>query len=248
MGAGAVYGVSLKLKQKILAIGAHLIEENVKDVDLVGGKVQSKKDPSKNITLKRLARTAYGMPAMLPQGIDHGLWAIYVYYNGLVAPDERKVANLALTYSYQTHGVVGELDAETGKFKILKYVIVDDAGRIINPLIVDGQVHGAAIHGIAAALFEEFKYNAEGQLEPSTFVDYLAPYSVDIPPLKVDHLEIPSPFAPLGAKGVGEGGGTAHVAVINAINDALRSYNSILRKSIAPPESIFELTSGYFKG
>jgi CO/xanthine dehydrogenase Mo-binding subunit len=247
MGGGAVYGASLKLKQKILLIGAHLLEEDAKDVELIDGKVQSKTDPSKNITLKRLARIAYGMPAMMPTGIDQGLWAIHVYYNGLIAPDERKVANLALTYSYQSHGLVGELDKETGKFKILRYVIADDAGRMINPLIVEGQVHGAANHGIAAALFEEFKYNNEGQLEASTFVDYLAPYSVDVPLIDVHHFEIPSPFAPLGAKGVGEGGGTAHVAVINAVNDALRIYDRALSKSIAPPEAVFNLISNSSK-
>jgi CO/xanthine dehydrogenase Mo-binding subunit len=243
MGGGAVLGASLKLKQKVLQIGAHLLGEDARDVELVNGSVQSLHNPSKNITLKRLARTAYGMPALMPPGVDQGLWAIHVYYNGLNAPDERKVGNLALTYSYQSHAVVGELDSETGKFKILKYVIIDDAGRIINPLVVEGQVHGAANHGIAAALFEEFKYNQDGQLESSTFVDYLAPASVDIPTLELGHLEIPSPFAPLGAKGVGEGGGTAHAAVINAVNDALATYDVVIRKSIATPEAVFDLIS-----
>ena len=247
MGGGSVYGASLKLREKVLLIGAHLLGENVNNVELIGGNVQSKSDPSKTITLKRLARTAYGMPALMPPGMDQGLWTIHVYYNGLIAPDERKIANLALTYSYQSHGVVGELDRETGKFKILKYVIVDDAGRIINPLVVEGQIHGAANHGIAAALFEEFKYSVDGQLEASTFVDYLAPASVDVPSLEVSHIEIPSPFAPLGAKGVGEGGGTAHVAVINAVNDALNTYNTVLKKSIAPPEAVLKLIVGSSK-
>ncbi len=247
MGGGSVYGASLKLREKVLLIGAHLLGENVNNVELIGGNVQSKSDPSKTITLKRLARTAYGMPALMPTGMDQGLLTIHVYYNGLIAPDERKIANLALTYSYQSHGVVGELDRETGKFKILKYVIVDDAGRIINPLVVEGQIHGAANHGIAAALFEEFKYSVDGQLEASTFVDYLAPASVDVPSLEVSHIEIPSPFAPLGAKGVGEGGGTAHVAVINAVNDALNTYNIVLKKSIAPPEAVLKLIVGSSK-
>ncbi|MGI0083986.1 MAG: xanthine dehydrogenase family protein molybdopterin-binding subunit, partial [Nitrososphaerales archaeon] len=175
MGGGAVYGASLKLKQKVLQIGAHLLGEALSEVELAGGSVQSKKEPSRNISIKRLARTAYGMPALLPHGIEAGLWTINVYYNGLESPDEKKIANLALTYSYQTHGVVGELDPETGKFRILRYLIVDDAGRMINPLVVDGQVHGAALHGIAAALYEDYKYSEDGQLEASTFIDYLAP-------------------------------------------------------------------------
>ena len=241
MGGGAVYGAALKLKQKVLQIGAHLLGEDLAGVELVNGNVQSRKDPSKNISIKRLARTSYGMPAMLPHGMDAGLWTINVYYNGLEAPDERKIGNLALTYSYQTHGVVGELDPATGKFKILRYVIVDDAGRMLNPLVVDGQVHGATLHGIAAALYEDYKYSDDGQLESSTFVDYLAPAAVDVPSFEVHHLEIPSPFAPLGAKGVGEGGGTAHVAVINAVNDALNSFNIMLEKSIAYPEEVYFL-------
>ncbi len=241
MGGGAVNLAALKLRDKVLKIGAHLLEEHLESVELVNGTVQSKLDPAKNITLKRLARTAYGMPAMLPPGVEGGLWSLEVYYNGLEAPDEKKIGNLALTYSYQTHGVVGELDPETGKFKILKYAIADDAGKIINPLVVDGQVHGAAIHGIAAALFEEYKYTDDGQLESSTFIDYLAPVAVDVPDLELHHFEIPSPFAPLGAKGMGEGGGTAHVAVINAINDALSSFDVQLTRSIAPPEEVYNL-------
>ena len=238
MGGGAVLGAAEKLRDKVLLIGAHLLKEEGSNVFLSEGNIVSKLDPKKNISLKRLARTAYGMPAMMPSGIEQGLWTIYVYYNGLTSPDEKNVANLALTYSYQSHGVVGEVDRETGKFKILKYVIVDDAGRLINPLVVDGQVHGAANHGIAAAMFEEFKYNSEGQLESSSFIDYLAPSAADIPSMQVHHLEIPSPFSPLGAKGVGEGGGTAHVAVINAICDAL---GKDVRKSIATPEELLNL-------
>jgi 2-furoyl-CoA dehydrogenase large subunit len=243
MGSGAVLGASMKLKKKVFEIGSHLLQVEIEQLEIVGGNVQSKEDPSKTITIKRIARTAYGMPAMLPKGMEAGLWAIHVYYNGLEAPDQRKIANLALTYSYQSHGVVCELDKETGKFKILKYVIVDDAGRLINPLVVEGQVHGAAIHGIAAALYEDYKYASDGQLEASTFVDYLAPTAVDVPNLEVSHFEIPSPFSPLGAKGVGEGGGTAHVAMMNAINDALQLFGRNIAKSIAYPEDIRDIVN-----
>lgn len=244
MGAGAAYGAAIKLRDKVLRIGAHLVGEDIGSMEIAEGNVRSVKDPMKSISLRRLARTAYGMPAMLPPGMEAGLWTVNVYYNGLKEPDKNKVGNLALTYSYQTHGVVGELDAETGKFKVLKYVIADDAGRIINPLVVEGQIHGAAVHGIAAALYEEFKYNDEGQLESSSFIDYLAPTSVDVPGMDVLHLEIPSPFSPVGAKGVGEGGGTAHVAVMNAINDALHPFHGVLTRSIAPPESVYRLVRG----
>jgi 2-furoyl-CoA dehydrogenase large subunit len=241
MGAGAVYGAAVKLRDKVLRIGAHLVGEEIGNMEIAEGSVRSVKDPAKSISLRRLARTAYGMPAMLPPGTEAGLWTVNVYYNGLKEPDQNKFGNLALTYSYQTHGVVGELDAETGKFKIIRYVIADDAGKIINPLIVEGQVHGAAVHGIAAALYEEYRYNSEGQLESSSFIDYLAPTAVDLPDLEVHHLEIPSPFSPVGAKGVGEGGGAAHVAVANAVNDAIAPFQGILGKSIATPEMVYNL-------
>jgi 2-furoyl-CoA dehydrogenase large subunit len=241
MGVGAIYGAAEKLKAKILRIASHLLNEDISSLSFSKGNVVSIKDSSKSISLKRLSRIAYGMPSMLPKDVEPGLVVVHFYYNGLVEPDERKIANLALTYSYQTHGVVGELDPETGKFKILRYVIVDDAGRVINPLVVEGQVHGAAVHGIAAALFEEFKYDKEGQLLSSTFIDYLSPHSVDLPDFEVHHLEIPSPFSPLGAKGVGEGGGTAHIAVINAINDALSPFGVTIERSIATPEEVYQL-------
>jgi len=110
-------------------------------------------------------------------------------------------------------------------------------------LVVEGQVHGAALHGLAAALFEEFRYSSKGQLESSTFVDYLAPTAMDVPTFEVLHLEIPSPFSPVGAKGVGEGGGTAHAAVINAVNDALGAFGARLERSIATPEEVRSLIS-----
>ena len=88
------------------------------------------------------------------------------------------------------------------------------------------------------------KYNDEGQLESSTFIDYLAPSAVDVPGMEVHHFEIPSPFAPLGAKGMGEGGGTAHVAVINAVNDAISYFGANLEKSIAPPEAVYDIVKG----
>lgn len=244
LGVGAIYGAALKLKQKLLLLAAHLLQEPVERLEFRNGAVQVKEQPDRNLTIKRLARTAYGMPPLLPPGMEPGLWAINVYRPSFQAPDQNNIANLALTYSYQTHGVLVEVDAETGKTKILKYVIVDDAGTLINPLVVEGQVHGAALHGIAAALFEEYRYGVDGQLLTSTLVDYLTPFAVDVPDLEVHHLEIPSPFSVLGAKGVGEGGGTAHVAVINAVEDALQPLRVKLEKSIVTPEDVFEIISG----
>jgi CO/xanthine dehydrogenase Mo-binding subunit len=146
-----------------------------------------------------------------------------------------------LTYSYQSHAAVIELDRETGKFEVLQYAIVDDCGRQINPLIVEGQVHGAAAHGIGAAMYESFVYDGDGQLQSSTLVDYLVPTALDIPHLVTESMETPSLFAPKGIKGVGEGGGTPLAAIANAVEDALRPLGVEVTDSHQNPQEVYRL-------
>ena len=117
---------------------------------------------------------------------------------------------------------------------MLRYVIVDDCGTQINPMMVEGQVHGAAAHGIGAAMFENFEYDENGQLQSNTFVDYLIPSAVDMPHMITGHLEHPSLFAPKGIRGVGEGGGTPLGAISNAVEDALTPFG--LQIPRFPPE------------
>ena len=132
----------------------------------------------------------------------------HVYRPPFEIPDtETKTGNLTLTYASQTHACVLEIDEETGQVTILDYAVVDDCGRVINPQIVAGQVHGATAHGIGAALWETFEYDEDGQLLQSSFYDYHAVTSLDVPHIKTTHIESPSPFTPNGAKGMGEGGG-----------------------------------------
>ena len=131
------------------------------------------------------------------------LEARHAHQNPLAQPvdGERRVRS-QLVFSNGAHCCLVEIDRRTGLVKILKYVVVHDCGRELNPLIVEGMVHGATAHGIGAALLEEFRYDAQGQLLTSTFMDYLKPTSVDVPLIEVDRLEHPSPVTPLGAKGV----------------------------------------------
>jgi 2-furoyl-CoA dehydrogenase large subunit len=114
-----------------------------------------------------------------------------------------------------------ELDEETGAATILDYAVADDCGRVINPQIVSGQLHGATAHGIGAALWEAFEYDEDGQLLQSSFYDYHAVTSLDVPHIKTAHIESPSPFTPNGAKGMGEGGGAPLHAICSALQDAL---------------------------
>jgi len=127
-----------------------------------------------------------------------------------------------------------------GGITLRKYVVVHDCGRELNPLIVEGMVHGSTVHGIGAALLEEFRYDEAGQLLTSTFMDYLKPTAADVPTIEVDRLEHPSPVTPLGAKGVGEGGSIpGPAAVANAVEDALAHLGVVVRSLPITPEQVW---------
>ncbi len=147
----------------------------------------------------------------LPDGIEPTLDADAIY------------DPVNFSFPHGTHLCATEVDTETGRVTIRKYVAVDDIGRVINPLIVEGQVHGGVAQGIAQALFEEAVYDADGNLMTGTFVDYTLPSAADLPTFVTDRTESPAPDHPLGTKGVGEAGTIASTpAVVNAIVDALR--------------------------
>jgi CO/xanthine dehydrogenase Mo-binding subunit len=145
-----------------------------------------------------------------------------------------------LVFANAAHCCLVEVDPDTGGVRILKYVVVHDCGRELNPFIVEGMVHGSTAPGIGAALLEEFRYDEAGQLLTSTFMDYLKPTALDIPDIEVGRLEHPSPFTPLGAKGVGEGGAIpGPAAVANAVDDALAPYGVVVRALPITPETVW---------
>ena len=147
----------------------------------------------------------------------------YVYRPPFEVPDkERKFGNLTLTYAMQIHACVLEIDPETGYYEIVDYAAVDDCGVRINPQIVEGQVMGATAQALGAATWETFAYDDQGNLLTPNFYDYHVPHALDMPPLQTGAIESPSPFTPLGAKGMGEGGGAGIHAVCAALQDALR--------------------------
>jgi carbon-monoxide dehydrogenase large subunit len=125
-------------------------------------------------------------------------------------------------YPYATHACVVEVDTGTGEVRVLRYVVAEDCGRVINPLIVEGQSHGATAQGLGGTLFESMIYSPEGQLQTASLMDYLVPTAAEVPAMEVSHLAIPAPETPFGAKGVGEGGTLAPPgAIANAVADAL---------------------------
>jgi CO/xanthine dehydrogenase Mo-binding subunit len=158
-------------------------------------------------------------------------------------PDlERKYGNLTLTYATQVHAAIVEIDRETGDYEIVDYAAVDDCGTRIHPQIVEGQVMGALAHGIGAATHETFTYDEEGNLLTPNFYDYHVPHAMDVPPLKAGAIESPSPFTPLGTKGMGEGGGAAIHAICAALQDALKPAGAaIVSDSCNPPHRVYEL-------
>jgi 2-furoyl-CoA dehydrogenase large subunit len=181
--------------------------------------------------------------AFLPPEFNPTLNHRYVCrpYFGVV-DKEKKTGKLTLTYATQIHAAVVEIDPDTGEVDIVDYAAVDDCGVRINPQIVEGQVHGATAHAIGAALSEEFVYDEEGTLLTSNFYDYHVPHTMDMPPLKTGAMESPSPVAPLGAKGMGEGGGGGIHCICAAIQDALRPAGKpIVSISCNPPHRVWAM-------
>jgi carbon-monoxide dehydrogenase large subunit len=147
-----------------------------------------------------------------------------------------------VTYASAVHIVLVEVDIETGITTLLRYVVAHDCGRVINPMIVDGQINGGVAQGIGGGLYEEFVYDEQGQLLSGSFMDYLVPTFAEVPAIDLIHLEYPSTRNPLGVKGVGEGGAVSPPAAIaNAVEDALRPFNVCVRETPLSPERVRNL-------
>jgi 2-furoyl-CoA dehydrogenase large subunit len=211
VGAGAVAAAAERLADKVGAIRAHLGDESA--------------------SLRRIAGAAYWNPEALPPGMDGGL-TVTAYWAApnLLPPDaDDRVASSA-AHGFVADVAVVEVDRETGEATVLDYVTVHDAGRLLNPLLAEGQVRGGLAHGAAAALFERHVWDDDGNLLTGSFVDYLAPTAPDLPEPRLGHRETPTPFLPLGAKGLGEGTTmSVPAAIANAVADALG------RDDVEPP-------------
>ena len=242
---GAIQGAARKVREKLLSLAAHLLNSSPEELELADGAVRSKKDPKIRKTIQELAQVAYRDLLALPPEMEPGLEG-RCYYRAALAdlPDEQRRVRGQLFVSNAGHAAVVEVDIDTGKVAILKYAIVHDCGTVLNQVIVEGLVHGATAHGIGAALYEEFIYDERGQLLTTTFVDYLKPTAVEIPDFKTDHLESPSPYTPLGMKGVGEGGAIpAPAALANAVENALEPLGVRLSELPLTPERVWRAIS-----
>lgn len=233
-------GSSVKIASDAVAakarhLASHMLEAAEEDLEIVGGEVRVVGAPQLAVTLGELARVLKGAPGYgFPQGMDPGLEASATF----------RVDQLA--YSNACHVVEVEVDSETGGVRILRYIALQDAGRRVNPLIVEGQVHGGIAHGVGNALLEWMGYDAGGQPVTTTFADYLLPTATDLPNFETLYKESPSPHNPLGVKGVGEVGVIpAAAAVISAIEDALSPFDvRISQMPVMPHELVALIAKG----
>jgi aerobic carbon-monoxide dehydrogenase large subunit len=209
IGGGATKKAAALLAKRIKDVAGHLLEAVPGDLKIEDGKVFVAGSPDKHVTVEKVARAVHLEAQLLPDGEAGTLDATA----GFDPPG---------TFSNATHGVVVEIDCETGAVGIERYVVVEDCGVMINPMIVEGQVRGGVAQGIAAALYERLVYDDEGQLVTSTLMDYLVPTTTEIPQIEILHLETPCEFSETGAKGMGEGGTMgAPAAVASAVADAV---------------------------
>ncbi len=227
-GAGAIEKATAEIRAKACRIAGHMLGAAPETLELAGGLVRRRDDPSVQIALRDVAENAF-LGHRLPPGEDPGLEAT-AYYDPPVS-----------AFGYGTVAARVEVDPRSGEFALQRYVLVHDCGTQVNPMIVEGQIHGGIAQGLGAALFEEIVYDREtGQLVNGSFVDYFVPTAADLPRFDLDHLETPSPATPLGVKGVGEGGTIgAAAAVANAICDALAPFGVELDRLPLTPETVW---------
>jgi CO/xanthine dehydrogenase Mo-binding subunit len=242
-GLGAVKGATELLAEQMKKLAAVVLGATPADIELAEGHARLRENPDVALPFMALGAIINANNAGLPEDLDVTLNARYVYRPPFELPDvERKYGNLTLTYAAQVHAALVEIDPETGVYEIVEYAAVDDCGRRIHPQIVEGQVMGATAHALGAATHEVFAYDEEGNLLTPNFYDYHVPHAMDVPPLKTGYVESPSPFTPLGTKGMGEGGGAGIHAVCAAIQDALRSRGgAIVTESCNPYHRVWEL-------
>ena len=229
LDGSAVHVSSMKVVEKAKKIAAHLLEAAEADVVYEGGKAFVKGTPSKSITIQEIAGAAF-QTNRLPAGMEGGLEATTFF-----DPPN-------FVWPFGAHAAIVEIDPDTGATQIVRYVAVDDCGTRINPLVVDGQLHGGIAQGIGQALFEEAVYDESGQLRTGSLVDYLIPTAADLPSFELEATETPSPTNPLGVKGIGEAGTIASSpAIINAIVDALEPFGVKDVTMPATPQKLWAL-------
>ncbi|MEM9158667.1 MAG: xanthine dehydrogenase family protein molybdopterin-binding subunit [Verrucomicrobiota bacterium] len=228
VAGNACHEAALAVKEKILFNCSKLWELPQDDLELKGGYAQSKSDPSKRISLGDLADQANPLRGAVSPDAKPGLEATRYF-----GPEMGATSN-------GVHAAIVEIDPQTLEVKILRYLVVHDCGKVINPLVLEGQIHGGLSMGIGQALYESLNYKENGVLQSANLHDYMLPTALDIPSIETDHLETPSPLNPLGVKGAGEAGTIPTSAVIaQAIDDAFSDHELFLKNAPLTPSAIY---------
>jgi 2-furoyl-CoA dehydrogenase large subunit len=228
--AVAAHMAAVQMRDKLKAIAARQLNVLPADVELTSGKARSRSNPDNALPFGRIAATSHWSPVLLPETMAPALSETGVWTPPeLEPPSSDDHINTSLTYGFVFDMCGVEIDPVTYQVRVDRYVSMHDAGRILNPMIADGQIRGAFAQGVAAALYEEFSYNEEGAFLSGTFADYLVPTVSEVPEVEILHYESPSPLTPLGAKGLAEGNCmSTPPCIANAIADALGAENVVL--------------------
>ena len=226
IGGGAALVAAGRLATQLRDVAAEMLEIDVSDVELTDGHVQVRGAPESRVSMQQIAQTVHFRAHSLGRGHEQLLEA-------------RGEADPPGMFSNAVHAALVEIDPGTGGVRVIDYLVVEDCGVIINPMIVDGQVRGGVAQGIAAALYERMLFTEDGQPQSGTFMDYLVPTASEIPRVEIHHLETRCELSETGAKGMGEGGTIgAPAAVLNAVNNALRGYGARLNHIPVLPEDV----------
>ena len=240
---GAIHGAASRLRDKVYTLAAHLLKVEPRSLRIEDGVVRA---DGSQITLAEIGKVAYANQALMPEGFEGGLEATYYYSHPhadpLMLPDAQGRVRAQYTFSSAAHAAVVEVDCETGRVRVLRYVIVSDNGTLINPSVVDGQIYGSAAHGISVALGEGFVYGDDGQLLTPTLLDYGKSTSLETPRIEIEHCPVPDPWTTLGQKAAGEGAAIpSPAAIAGAVEDALSPLGVKIRHLPLSPERIWQL-------
>ncbi len=218
-----------KVRDKVAEAAAALLEAAPADIEIADGVVSVKGAPASSVPLARVIQAA--LPTFARPGVASPDFEATVYHH-----------QPTVTYTSAVHVAHVEVDTGTGAVRLLRYLVAHDCGKVINPVIVEGQIHGGVAQGVGGALLEEMVYDEQGQLLTGTFMDYLVPTAMELPPIETVHLEYPSPRNPLGLKGIGEGGAISPPAAIaNAVEDALSPFGARVTRTPLGPSVVLGL-------
>ncbi len=241
IGISSAVVTARKVLEKLAKIAAHHLEVDADDLEYVDGSFRAKGAPEHSFAFRHAAGIAHWDPASLPPGMDPGVYVTHYHtMPTALPPDDQDRVNSSNTYGFMADLCVVEVDRETGEIDVQKYYGVHDSGVILDYKIAEGQIQGSFVHGLGGAMYEEMAYGEDGAFLTGTFMDYLCPTFLEVPPLETHYVETPSPFTVLGSKGIGESATeTVPACIANAVTDALRPLGIEVNELPVTPSKVW---------